>query len=269
MKSKTYIIAWDGAIENCTRMSNQFYGKIDHKFFNVSASPELNENWQRKRDVRYYTHFFNSVEEFLETDAEIFIFSAGDAKYFDYVGYTKYIEQIFSENPSLIAFAPNASNDAWSGMRSNIRPSTKYTNFYLTTCTNGIYFALSREMCVVLNDFYQWSSVDSKIIDSEKMSSGWGIDVVIAAYAIYNNKYCYRDRMVEINHPPSSNYNTLRAQEEALIVIRKFSDFLEQVLSYDSYRYLQIVEKIGQLFQEPRSLTVEDFYENPKEVENA
>jgi hypothetical protein len=75
--------------------------------------------------------------------------------------------------------------------------------------------------------------------------------------------------MVEINHPPSSNYNILRAQEEALIVIRKFSDFLEQVLSYDSYRYLQIVEKIGQLFQEPRSLTLEDFYQNPKEVENA
>ena len=269
MKSKTYIIAWDGAIENCIKMSDEFYGKIDHKFFNVSASPELNENWQRRKDVRYYTHFFNAVEEFLDTDAEIFIFSAGDAKYFDYVGYTKYIEQIFSENPNLVAFAPNASNDDWSGMRSNIRPSTKYTNFYLTTCTNGIYFALSRETCVVLNNFYQWSSVENKLIESEKMLSGWGIDIAIAAYAIYNNKYCYRDRMVSLDHPPSSDYNQLRASEEASIVINGFSMFLDKVMSYDPERYISTVLKIGNLFREPRSLTIKDFYNNPEEVENA
>ena len=250
-------------------MSNEFYGKIDHKFFNVSASSELNENWQRRQDVRYYTHFFNAVEEFLKTDAEVFIFSAGDAKYSDYVGYTKYIEQVFSENPNLIAFAPNASNDDWSGMRSNIRPSIKYTNFYLTTCTNGIYFALSREMCVILNNFYQWSSVDSKLIESEKMLSGWGIDIAISAYAIYNNKYCYRDRMVSIDHPPSGNYNQLRASEESSIVIRGFSMFLSEVMSYDSERYIEIVLKIGKLFKEPRSLTFKDFYDKPEEVENA
>ena len=268
MRSKTYTIAWSGAIKNCIHISEQLNGKADHKFFNVSALPELTEHWERKEDVRYYTHFFTAVNEFLETDAEVFIFSAGDGQYGDYANYTKYIEQLFSENPNLVAFAPNSTNDDWSGVRSNIRPSTKYTNLYLSTCTNGVYFAISRETCVVLNNFYQRSSVDSKLIESEKMLSGWGIDIAIAAYAIYNNKYCYRDNGVQIIHPFSNNYNKARATEESQIMIKGFVMFLEQVMGYDPNKYNEIVIKIGKLFREPTSLTFEDFYGN-QEVENA
>jgi hypothetical protein len=269
MKSKTYTIAWGGAIKNCIHISQQLNGKVDHKFFNVSASPELTEHWERKEDVRYYTHFFNAVNDFLETDAEVFIFSAGDGKYGDYAGYTKYIEQVFSENPNLVAFAPNSTNDDWSGERSHIRPSTKYTNLYLSTCTNGVYFALSREVCVVLNNFYQWSSVDSKLIESEKMLSGWGIDIAIAAYAIYNNKYCYRDNGVELIHPVSNNYNKARAHDESQIMIKGFSMFLQASMGYDLDRYNKIILNMGKLFRQPRSLTFQDFYDKPEEVENA
>jgi hypothetical protein len=267
VKSKTYIIAWDGAIKNCINISEQLYGEIDHKFFNVSAQPEVTEHWERKEDVRYYRHFFNAVKEFLSTDAEVFIFSAGDARYDNYVEYTKYIEKIFSENPNLVAFAPNATYDDWSGERSYIRQSIKYENLYLTTCTNGIHFALSREVCIVLNDFYQWSSIDSNLIESEKMFSGWGIDIAISAYAIYNNKYCYRDANVKLEHPISSSYNKQRASEEGSITINGFSMYLEKVHGYSRDKYIDIVQKINKLFREPKTLSVEDFYANYKELE--
>jgi hypothetical protein len=39
----------------------------------------------------------------------------------DYANYTKYIEQLFSENPNLVAFAPDSTNDDWSGLRSKIK----------------------------------------------------------------------------------------------------------------------------------------------------
>jgi hypothetical protein len=52
-------------------------------------------------------------------------------------------------------------------------------------------------------------------------------------------------------------------------MITGFSMFLEQVMGYDSDRYHQIILNIGKLFREPRSLTFEDFYDKPEEVENA
>lgn len=270
MKSKTYIIAWDGAIKNCLNISEQLtYGGVQHKFFNVSSNPEVNENWERKPDVRYYRHFFTAVEEFLQTDAEVFIFSAGDARYEDWAGYTKYIEQIFKENPNLIAFAPNATNDDWSGARSNIRNSVKYTNFYLTTCTNGIYFAVSREMAKVLDGYYKWSSVDNNVIEAEKMISGWGIDILFTLYAIYNNKYCYRDKGVKLDHPMSSNYDKQRASDEGSITINAFCLYARDVLGYDWEKITGILPKIHQQFYNPHSLNLEDFYSNPSEVQNA
>lgn len=270
MKSKTYIIAWDGAIKNCIYISQQLsYSKINHKFFNVSASPELTENWERKEDVRYYRHFFNAVNEFLDTDLDVFIFNAGDGRCDYYAKYTKYIEQVFSENPNLVAFAPNSTNDDWSGARSKIRDSSKYTNHYLTTCTNGIYFAISREMCVVLKDFYRWSSIESKKIEAEKMFSGWGIDLIISAYAIYNNKYCYRDRGLLLLHPPSSNYSVEAAAKEVRMTYLAFSNYVSEVLGYDYDIFASIYSKIGNLFLQPNSLKIEDFYSNPQEVENA
>ena len=40
-------------------------------------------------------------------------------------------------------------------------------------------------------------------------------------------------------------------------------------MGYDLNKYNEIVFKIGKLFREPRSLTFEDFYDKPEEVENA
>lgn len=270
IKSKTYIIAWDGAIDNCLDISKQLtYGKIPHKFFNVSSSPELDENWERKPDVRYYRHFFTALEEFLQTDAKVFIFSAGDGQYFDWANYTKFIEQIFEDNPNLLAFAPNATNDDWSGLRSKIRDSVKYTNFYLTTCTNGIYFAISREMCQVLYDFYKWACIDNDILQIKKMSSGWGIDLIISIYAIYNNKYCYRDKSVKLNHPESSNYDKFAASQESGALINTFCYYLVTIFDYDKNKLTEIITKIGNLFLNPKSLKLEDFYSNPSEIQNA
>jgi len=269
MKSITYIIAWDGAIENCRNISNQLEnGNITHKFFNVSSYPELNKNWERKPDLRYYRHFFNAVKDFLETDSDIFIFNAGDAKCVDWAKYTRYIELLFSHNPKLIGFSPNATNDDWSGARSRIAFSKRYENIYLTTCTNGIYFAMSREICEVLNDFYKWSSIENNVIEAEKMISGWGIDILLTLYAVYNEKYCYRDKSLKLEHPPSSSYNRARATEEGHITINAFCLYARDVLGYDWDRFTSTLPKIKQLFNYPESLGIEDFYISPNELED-
>lgn len=270
MRSKTYIIAWDGAIDNCLNISKQLtYKNIEHKFYNVSSHPEIDNNWERRPDVKYYRHFFTAIEDFLKTNYEVFIFNAGDPKYYDWANYTKYVEQIFEENSNLVAFAPNATNDDWSGARSNIANSTKYTNFYLSTCVNGIYFAVSREMCQILYDFYKSVYLDDYILKIDKMYSGWGIDLLISVYAIYNNKYCYRDRGVKLNHPESSNYSKTIAAQEAKSLLDAFFNYLTSNLNYDPDRINKILFQIKQLFDQPKSLGIKDFYSNQQEVVNA
>lgn len=269
MKSKTYIIAWNEAIVNCIDISQQLYGKVEHTFFNVSSTDNLNENWQRTDDVRYYRHFFNAINDFLQTDADIFIFSAGDAKYENHVEYIKYMERIFSENPNLVAFAPNATHDFWVGKRSSIKPSSKYENLYLVTCINGIHFALDRDTCVILDNFYKWSSVDNKFIEPKEMISGWGIDIMLSAYAIYNNKYCYKDSGVLFSHPATTHYNQTKAKQEQLRLIEEFSKFLEKELSYDISRYQKIVSNISKFATEHRLMTIKDFYPEPEKLSYA
>jgi hypothetical protein len=123
-------------------------------------------------------------------------------------------------------------------------------------------------MCVVLNNFYSGHLLIAKNRVQKKCLVDGELILQYAAYAIYNNKYCYRDNEVQIIHPFSNNYNKARATEESQIMIKGFVMFLEQVMGYDPNKYSEIVIKIGKLFREPTSLTFEDFYGN-QEVENA
>lgn len=231
--SKTYVIAWDGAIENCLDISKQLIaGGVPHVFYNVSGTDNQSHHWQTSEDVRYYVHFFNAIRDFLATNHDVFIFNSGDIHYGDYAKYTARIEKLFDDNSNLAAFAPNATNNIYSGWGSLIEDSSKYPKLYLSTNTDGLYTSMSREMAVYMSMFYNWS-IDTGSIDFSKMTSGWGLDHAYCSLALYFNKIIYRDKSVVVYHPLGQSYVQEVAIQEFYKTLEAFLKFAEDILDIE------------------------------------
>ncbi len=262
MSSKTYIICWDGALDNCKDIESQFGGSdIDYKFFNVSSYEYESPNWERSEDVRYYGHFYNALSDFLQTDKKVLIFNAGDVPYSDYVGYTKKIEALFDKDPDVYVFAPSFDNDGFSRDGSLIQDSKLHEGLYLSTHTNGIVIALHREMVQVMYDFYLWGRGTDRI-QFETMYSGWGLDTVYNSFAIYHNKKIYRDH-VTMHHPLGSSYNTSVANQEMSTIVLQ-SKYFAQSLGMDPDVLNKIQHIITRKSMTRRPLTIKEVYLNLK-----
>jgi hypothetical protein len=241
--SKTYIIAWNGAIDNCLDISKQLFdGDLPHLFYNVSDKENQTVNWQTAKDVRYHSHFFNAVKDFLSTDHEIFVFNSGDIAYDNYASYTRQVEALFNENINLALFAPNATNNPYSGWGSLIEQSKKYPHLYLSTNTDGLWTFMSREIAQYMADFYAWS-IRTGEVDFSSMTSGWGLDSAYCSLAICLNKVIYRDNSVTVFHPTGQSY----IQDNAIIEFRQtasaFLKFAEDVLGLSPDRLRSIVNQ--------------------------
>jgi hypothetical protein len=271
ISSKTYVVAWDGAIDNCLDISQQLTnGDVAHKFYNVSSIENQTQNWHTADDVRYYGHFFNAVKDFLATNHDVFIFNAGDMKYENYPEYTKRIEKMFQDNYNLALFAPDCTNDVFVGNASTISKSEKYPELYLSTNTNGIYVAMSRDMAGYVSLFQDWS-IETGEIDFTKMRSGWGLDIAYCALAIFLNKIIYRDSSVTMFHPTSQSYSQTQGLEEFYMTINAFNKFAMDVLMVRPERLKHIIDKTLEKVRQQNSvlLSKEIMYTNPKAVENA
>lgn len=269
--SKTYVVAWDGAIENVLDISRQLVaGSINHKFYNVSSIENQTEHWTRAEDVRYYGHFFNAIKDFLSSHHDVFIFNAGDMGYGDYDGYTKRIEQMFEDNYNLALFAPDCTNDVFVGNTSTIAKSNKYPELYLSTNTNGIYVAMSRDMAGYISLFQDWS-IETGEIDFTKMRSGWGLDMAYCSLAIFLNKIIYRDSSVTMYHPTSQSYTQQQGLDEFYATLNAFNKFAMDVLMIRPERIKFIMDKTLEKVRQQHStvLSKEIMYTNPKAVENA
>jgi predicted nucleotidyltransferase len=259
MKSKSYIIAWDGCLDNCLDIHSQLSGKdIDYVFYNVSSTDIESENWIRSEDIRYYGHVYNGLKDFVESDLDIYVFNAGDPSYKDYAGFTKRLENLFESDPDIWAYAPSINVDVFSGI--NLQPSSKHKGLYLTCMTNGIYFALNRNLAILLYEYMDWA-IKNGYIKLKTMTSGWGIDVIFCGLALYHNKKIYRDTETFL-HPAGSTYSGAVGANEYQIVIRSFLEYSSSK-GYDSEKLRRLFEKIIQsAYKDSNQLDVKDFYSN-------
>jgi hypothetical protein len=241
MKSKTYAICWDGSIDNCLDIDNQLStSDLDYLIYNVAKQEVDRKNWLKAEDIRYYGHFYNALKDFAETDYEIFIFNAGDPVYSDWVGYTKRVEKLMSMDPDIYAIVPQTINDLFSGEGSFIASSNLFKNLDLSAHTNGIHVSLSRELALSLKDYMDWA-VESKILLIPQMTSGWGIDTVFCAMAVYKNKKIYRDTSLSVFHPTSTSTVDEIGNQEVAIVLDSFKQFCE-INGLDASKVQQIYD---------------------------
>ena len=259
MRSKSYIIAWDGCIDNCLDIDSQLSkSDVDYVFYNVSSANIESDRWIRSEDIRYYGHFYNGLKDFKNSDKDVFIFNAGDPSYKDYVGFTKKTEELFSVDPDVWAFAPSIHVDVFSGI--NLKNSSKHDGLYLTCMTNGIYLALSRDLATLLYDYMDWAITHGHI-KLKTMVSGWGIDVIFCGLAMYHNKKIYRDNIL-FKHPASSVYSGASGFEEYQTVIRSFLEY--SILKGDDPEKLRRL--FGRILETANGarhqLDVQNFYSN-------
>lgn len=225
MISKTYVICWDGSIDNCLDIEKQMSTSgLDYLIYNVSSKQVDSKNWVKAEDIRYYGHFYNALKDFCSTDYSVFIFNAGDPYYEQLVAYTLKIEKIISNDKDIYALAPNIENDMFAGSASFVKDSSIYKNFNLATQTNGIYFAFSRELAIFMKNYLDWATSEGKIKFPD-MHSGWGIDIASCALAIYKNKAVYRDNSITMFHPNSSSTDQVKANSEMYVILSYFREF--------------------------------------------
>lgn len=226
--SKTYIVCWDGSYANCLDIDRQLRDTgIDYLVMNVSSHDERRTNWMRASDVRYYGHFRNALRDFISTRHDVFVFNAGDVAWDDYAAYTRTIEELFDSDRTIGAFAPNMTNDVFSGDGSFILASRVHTGLFLATHTNGIYTSLSRPIAESVLAFMNWAEITGRI-DWSLFKSGWGLDTVYCLLVICGGLKIYRDGSVLFNHPEGSSYDWVAADREMRAVTSAFGTFCEE-----------------------------------------
>jgi len=262
MKSKTYMIAWDGCLENALDIHSQLSeGGIDYLVWNVSSQDIDDKHWVRAEDIRYYGHFWNSLKDFRDSDFDIFIFNAGDPEYAHYAELTGRIENLFESDENIGVFAPSIRNDAFSDHQSSIQASVKHEGLYLSTMTNGIYVAMSRDIATMFADYMDQAVKDGDIVLGV-MQSGWGIDVAYCTLSMCLNKKVYRG-ITKLDHPLPSSYDHGKANKE---YGRVFNSFVKYVHNYGLDEH-QVALVMNQVLRSPYlaqsgGLRVKDFYPN-------
>lgn len=230
MSSKTYIIAWDKAFDNCLDIDRQLKeAKLRYKFFNVSSDQTERDNWVLADNVWYYGHFYNALLDFMSNSSlNVFGFNAGDPAHDNYPMIIKKAEEVL-KTPGI--YAPNMQGDFLSEERVYLEDSKLYPELYLATQTNGMCVYMHRYVAEIMFDFMTWMK-NRGVVFSE-MKSGWGLDSAYCLMAMYTNRPIYRDREIYINHPPGSSYQSNIAGREMRRIDTLFIEYAESQRGWD------------------------------------
>jgi hypothetical protein len=262
MSSKTYCVVWDEMLNNGLNVDHQLASAgLDYLFYDVTTNPTPRENWVIAEKVRYFGHFYNALVDFSKTEHDVFIFNAGDVFSPDQAQFTKKTEFVFSRDSNIWMFAPFIVGDDSGGEVTKIAKSQMYEGFILTCFINGIWFALHRELALFMLKFYEWSLADG-FFNFTDFISGWGLDMIYAAWTLYNNKKIYRDNMTMMQTPQSSSYNKDKAREEYKILLYKSKQFVKSI-GYDDNLYTEILNRMHvKVHQSGPSVSIETMYPN-------
>jgi hypothetical protein len=227
-KSKTYVVCWDEVLDNTVQIENELLsGNFSYTIINKSRLKTNNAAWTPAKNTRYYGHFLTALDDFVASqDHSIFVFNAGDGRWQKMAEYTARIESLFETIPSMGALSPNQTNDPFTGTGSFIAKSTLDPGLALSTVTNGIFIALSRELAEIVHRYMIWALKNN--IDFYSMTSGWGLDYVYCAASVYLNRYVYKDTTILMQHPTGSGYNYEVANSESEAITKAFAVFWEQ-----------------------------------------
>jgi hypothetical protein len=271
LKSKTYTVAWDEVLDNVLDIDNQLKAaNLDYLVFDVTSSPVERDGWVVADKVRYFGHFYNSLRDFVSSDADIFIFNAGDIYGSNQAELTKSVEESMSADEDIWIISPNITNECGPNQDpvplTGIAKSKKYKDFVLTAHVNGIWVALRRALAKTIYDFYVWARGNGKM-NFKTMTTGHGLDYLYCSWALYNNKKVYRNLSFEVTTGVVTSYSTANAKNELTTVIEGFISFVRKV-GEDHETLRKTCEAIhDRLSKKRESYPIESIYLRLKNIE--
>lgn len=219
--SKTYVVTWDSVFENTVNIERSLHSSgLDYLILNKSSMSFPHPNWVKAKNTRYYGHFLTALDDFVATTNEIFIFNAGDSSWPELGRYTRKLENLMKADTQIGVLSPDQTNDPFTGAGSYLFKSSKHEGLVLSTLTNGILVALSRDVAELMHRYMHSASVDFYT-----MTSGWGLDYAYCAASYYLGKKVYKDTSVLMKHPTGSGYDYGVAAKEAYAVMDSFVEY--------------------------------------------
>lgn len=263
MKSFAYIVCWDDVHYNVIdNIEKQFinYGQ-PHKIINSGNMKR--DHWDNVGDIRYYRQFYKALKEFDESN-DYMLFICGDVSCDNWADVLDRMDKVLTVNTNVRVYAPHFTNDPWNE-GSTMLKRTDDENLIISTNTNGIMYALHKDVVKFMLEYMEY--LDHKN-DLSTMVSGWGIDVVWSAYAIYLNKIVLRDSKILVTHPSGSSYNHGKATQETIAVMQAFSEFAK-IKGFDVNKINTLSNKInGRMARDPSCMSTLDFYESEPQLVN-
>lgn len=261
--SKTYIVCWDEVFDNTVQIEAELAaGGFSYLIINKSRFLKQDNNWIKAKDTRYYGHFLTALEDFVDKkEHSVFVFHAGDCRWPAMSSYTKKLEDIFKNNLHVGVVAPDQTNDPFTGEGSFIEESALISELAVSTMTNGIFIAVTREIAEIIYKYMTWAINNG--VDFYSMTSGWGLDYTYCGVAVYLNKCVYKDTSLTMFHPTGSGYNYKIANDEFNLIIKSFLKFWE-VEGYDAKTMGRIFDLFMEKVQHKSEfqLKLEDLYLN-------
>ena len=223
LTSKSYTVAWDERLYVTEDFVRQMRG-LDYLVWDRCTEEHRIVKWKRAEDVRYFGHVYNSLVDFSNTEHGVFIFSAGDILCDDFPAFVAKVEDYMSRDEDIWLMSPHLPTDEGSGMVTAIDQSKMYPDFLLTTNINGLYWAMRRELALMLLEYYEWM-LEEGFMNFSKMISGHCLDWVYSAMVLINNKKIYRDMSTEMFEVDGTSYDTKTALWECNTVRDRYIDW--------------------------------------------
>ena len=229
LTSKTYVVTWDEMLYNGIDVDKQLSAAgLDYLVYDVSSNPEPRPNWIAAEKVRYYGHFYNALSDFATTEHDIFIFNAGDAFSDNHPEFVYRVQNMMEKDENVWLMAPRMTHDGGDGMATLVQMSKKHENIGLISHINGIYVAMTRELALVVLDYYAWLLRHGHM-NFTTMITGHCLDTVYAAWAIFKNKKIYRDWVFTMETNKVTSYNTGGAYRDCNNIKTKFLEYCKQI----------------------------------------
>lgn len=224
LTSKSYTVAWDERLYVTKDFERQMRGNGDYLIWDRCTEEQRFVKWKRADDVRYFGHVYNSLVDFSHTKHDVFIFSAGDILCEDFPAFVHKVELMMEKDPDIWMMVPHFPTDPESGMPTAIVESELYPKMYLTTHVNGLYWAMRRDLALMLLDYYEWM-LEKGFMNFKTMITGHCLDWVYSAMVLMHNKKTYRDMSTEMFEVDGTSYSTKTAADECNMVRDRYIDW--------------------------------------------
>jgi GR25 family glycosyltransferase involved in LPS biosynthesis len=239
MKIQRYLVCWDDVYDNCINIESEF--KSSGFDITVINSGKPKNGWHNVGDIRYYRQFYYALKNF-DFNNDYMLYICGDLSSDKWINVLNRSESVLSNYENIYLYAPHFTNDPWSFYSTNIKISKQDDNLSIATNTNGLMFFMHKDIVKEMLDFFDYFE---EKYGWESMVSGWAIDMLYSAIAIYNNKFIVRDSLFIVNHPQGSSYNHGKASQESALIFNAINEW--------SPKYNDVIDKIRKRMEQNKN----------------